>query len=94
MAKRLFLVNKEFYIFKTFTLEYAIGRATQVDMIFIRSYKTFNAILEGGFKTFPGHRQVGKTEYYVQDQKTNREIQRSIPWSETMVSGQHIKYIF
>jgi hypothetical protein len=47
----------------TFTLEDAISRVTQVDMLFVSSWDAFDAMLEGCFRAFPGHKKVAKKEY-------------------------------
>jgi hypothetical protein len=82
--------HSEMTLIRTFTLEDAIGRITRVDMVFVSSWDAFDAMLEGCFREFPGHKMVARKQYVFQDQKTNREIKRSIPWSGALVPGQYI----
>jgi hypothetical protein len=82
--------HSEMTLIRTFTLEDAIGRITRVDMIFVSSWDAFHAMLEGCFREFPGHKMVARKQYVFQDQKTNTEIKRSIPWSGALVPGQYI----
>lgn len=77
-------------LIRTYTLEDAIGRITRVDMVFISSWDAFDAMLEGCFREFPSHKIVARKQYVFQDQKTNREIKRSILWSGALVPGQYI----
>jgi hypothetical protein len=63
----------EMTLIRTFTLEDAIGRITRADMVFVSSWDAFDAMLEGCFREFPGHKMVARKQYVFQDQKTNRE---------------------
>ena len=82
--------HSEMTLIRAFTLEDAIGRITPVDMVFVSSWDAFEAMLEGCFREFPGHKMVARKQYVFQDQKTNRDIKRSIPWSGALVPGQYI----
>lgn len=75
---------------RAFTLEDALGRTTRIDMIFVSSWGAFDAMLEGCFRYFPGHKMVEIKQYIFQDQKANREIKRTMPWSGALVPGQLI----
>jgi hypothetical protein len=82
--------HSEKFLIRTFTLEDAIGRVTCIDMIFVSSWEALDAMLEGCFRAYPGHKKVANKEYAFQDQKTNMEIKRSIPWSGALIPGQYV----
>ena len=82
--------KSEMALIRTFVLEDAIGRVTRIDMMFVSSWDAFDAMLEGCFRAYPGHKKVAKKEYVFHDQKTNREIVRSTPWSGSIVPGQQV----
>jgi len=75
---------------RTLTLEDPLGRVTLVDMVYVSSWNAFDSVLEICFRDLPGHKKVAKKEYILQDRQTNRELQRSIPWSGAFMPGQHI----
>lgn len=73
-----------------FTFEDALGRVTQIDMVYVSSWDAFEGMLEACFRDYPGHDKVAKKDYVFQDQKTSKELQRSIPWSRAILPGQHV----
>jgi hypothetical protein len=82
--------KSEMSLIRTFTLEDALGRTTPVDMLFVSSWDALDGMLEACFRNYPGHGKVAKKDYVFQDQKTNREVKRSIPWSGAFTPGQHV----
>jgi len=75
---------------RTFILEDPLGRTTQIDMVYVSSWDAFDSVLEVCFRDLPGHGKVAKKDYILQDQKTNREMQRSVPWLGAFKPGQHV----
>jgi Ubiquitin-like domain len=75
---------------RTFTFEDALGRVTQVDMVYVSSWDAFDGMLEACFRGCPGHSKVAEKDYVFQDRETNRELQRSMPWSAAMFPGRSI----
>jgi hypothetical protein len=55
--------HSEMTLIRTFILEDAIGRITRVDMDFVSSWDAFDAMLEGCFREFPGHKMVARKQY-------------------------------
>jgi hypothetical protein len=78
-------------LIRTFTLEDPLGRITQIDLVYVSSFDALDAMLEICFRTLPGHDKVAKKDYVFQDEKTNREIKRSTPWSCALLPGQHVQ---
>lgn len=77
-------------LIRTFTFEDALGRITQWDMVYISSWDALDAMIEICFRDLPGHEKVARKEYVFQDQRTNREIKRSTPWSGALLPDLHI----
>ncbi|KFZ22701.1 hypothetical protein V502_02822 [Pseudogymnoascus sp. VKM F-4520 (FW-2644)] len=75
---------------RTFTFEDALGRITQWDLVYISSWDSLDAMIEICFRDLPGHEKVARKEYVFQDQRTNREIKRSTPWSGALLPDQHV----
>lgn len=75
---------------RTFTFEDALGRITQWDLVYISSWDALDAVIEICFRDLPGHEKVARKEYVFQDERTNREIKRSTPWSGAMLPDQHV----
>ncbi|KFY99878.1 hypothetical protein V498_00445 [Pseudogymnoascus sp. VKM F-4517 (FW-2822)] len=75
---------------RTFTFEDALGRITQWDLVYISSWDALDAMIEVCFRDLPGHEKVARKEYVFQDERTNREIKRSTPWSGALLPDQHV----
>jgi len=73
--------RSEQLLIRTFVLEDVLGRITQIDMDYVNSWDAFDGMLAVCFLGLPGHKKVAKKDYVIQDQKTSKELQRSIPWS-------------
>lgn len=82
--------RSEMALIRTFILEDVLGRTTQIDMVYVGSWDAFDAMLEACFRDYPGHEKVAQKDYVFQDGKTNRELQRSVPWSGAFIPGQHV----
>ena len=63
----------EMTLIRTFTLEDAIGRIAPVDMVFVSSWDAFDAMLEGCFREFPGHKMVARKQYVFKIRKQTRK---------------------
>jgi hypothetical protein len=59
---------------RTFTFEDALGRVTQIDMVYVSSWDAFEGMLEACFRDCPGHDKVAKKDYVFQDQMTSEEL--------------------
>ncbi|OBT65164.1 hypothetical protein VE03_04799 [Pseudogymnoascus sp. 23342-1-I1] len=77
-------------LIRTFIFEDALGRITQWDLVYISSWDALDAMIEICFRDLPGHEKVARKEYVFQDQRTNREIKRSTPWSAALLPDQHV----
>jgi hypothetical protein len=59
-------------------------------MDYVNSWDAFDEMLAVCFLGLPGHKKVAKRDYVIQDQKTSKELLRSIPWSGAFLPGQRI----
>jgi hypothetical protein len=82
--------RSEQFLIRTFILEDVLGRITQIDMDYVNTWDAFDAMLAVCFLGLPGHKKVAKRDYVIQDQKTSKELLRSIPWSGSFLPGQRI----
>ena len=82
--------RSEQFLIRTFILEDVLGRITQIDMDYVNSWDAFDAMLAVCFLGLPGHKKVAKRDCVIQDQKTSKELLRSIPWSGSFLPGQRI----
>jgi hypothetical protein len=82
--------RSEQLLIRTFILEDVLGRITQIDMDYVNTWDAFDAMLAVCFLGLPGHKKVAKRDYVIQDQKTSKELLRSIPWSGAFLPGQRI----
>lgn len=73
-----------------FLLEDAVGRVAPVHLRFITSWIAFEAVLEARFEGRKGFSKVRRGDYVLQEDSTEKEVDREMDWDLAFMPGQKI----
>lgn len=69
----------------------ALGRVAPLHLELVNSWAVLESILGARFENLPGQRKIERKEYIFQDQKTDMDIDFSLPFESSFRPGRKVE---